>query len=64
MPTTTITAEERAIRERLVAESIHSGEMEGLSVSDEARADNAEFIEGTIDADEVVRRARSRYGLA
>lgn len=63
MATTTITAEERARRERIVAESIHSGEMEGLSISDEARADNAEYIEGSIDADEVVRRARARYGL-
>lgn len=64
MPTTTITAEERAERERIVAASIHSGEMEGLSISDEARADNDEYIAGVIDADEVVARARARHGLA
>lgn len=63
MSTTTITAEERAKRKRLVAESIHSGEMEGLAISDQAQADNDEFIEGVIDADEVVRRARARHGL-
>lgn len=63
MSITTITAAERAERERKVAEAIHSGEMEGLTVSAEARDDSAEYVAGRIDSAELVARARARYGL-
>jgi Antitoxin VbhA len=57
---TTITQSER---ERRVAEAIHSGEMEGLDVTPAGREDAAEYVAGRIDSDELVARARARYGL-
>lgn len=54
----------REIRERWVAEAIHSVEMEGLSVSAETRADADEYIAGSISSGELVARVRARYGLA
>jgi hypothetical protein len=56
------TAAERA-RRRIVDEAIHSGEMEGLSITDAARADVEEFVSGRIDADDLVTRAQARHGL-
>jgi hypothetical protein len=53
---------ERA-RRRIVDEAIHSGEMEGLTITDAARADAEEFVAGRIDADDLVTRARARHGL-
>lgn len=53
-----------AERERRVAEAIHSVEMEGLHVSPAGRADAQEYIAGTIDSDQLVARARARYGLS
>ncbi len=41
----------------------HSGEMEGLHVSPEARADAEEWIAGRLDVDELVERGRARYDL-
>lgn len=52
-----------AERERRVAEAVHSNEMEGLTISDACRADAQEYIAGVIDSDELVARARARYGL-
>lgn len=52
-----------AARECQVAEAIHSGEMEGLHVSAAGRADAGEYVAGRIDSDELVARARARYGL-
>lgn len=52
-----------AERARRVAEAIHSGEMEGFTVSAAGRADAEEYIAGRIDSDELVARARARYGL-
>jgi hypothetical protein len=60
----TISAAERELRERVVADAAHSSEMEGLSSTAEYRADAAAFVEGEFDADELVRRTRARYGLA
>ncbi len=51
-------------REALVAEAIHSGEMEGLRVDPVTREDAQEYITGQISSDELVARARARYGLA
>ena len=61
--TSTVTEITAAERERRVAEAIHSGEMEGLSVSPAGRQDAQEYIAGRISSDELVNRARSSYGL-
>lgn len=61
MTATTPTTE--AERARRVAEAIHSVQMEGLDVSPAGRADAQEYIAGRIDSDELVARARARYGL-
>ena len=58
--TTVTTAVERELR---VAEAIHSGEMEGLPVTAAGRQDAAEYVADRIDSDELVARARARYGL-
>jgi hypothetical protein len=60
-PATTLVTQ--AERERLVAEAIHSGEMEGLRLSAAGRRDAQEYIDGRIDTDELVARARARHGL-
>ena len=51
------------LRERIVEEAVHSGEMEGLHVDPATRADTAEYVAGRIDSNELVARARARYGL-
>lgn len=63
MTTSTVTATTEAERERRIAEAVHSGEMEGLHVTPAGRADAGEYIAGRIDSDELVARARARYGL-
>ena len=63
MTTSTVATITEAERERRVADAIHSGEMEGLSVSPAGRADAQEYIAGRLDSDELVARARARYGL-
>ncbi|AXH37457.1 hypothetical protein DVJ78_17910 (plasmid) [Humibacter sp. BT305] len=60
----TLTKAERDERERRVEEMIHSGEMEGLHVTAATRADADEYVAGRIDSDELVERARARYGLS
>lgn len=59
-----ISASERELRERIVADAAHSSGMEGLTASPEYRADATAFVAGEIDADELVARTRARYGLA
>ncbi len=63
MATSTDTMTMQAERARRVAEAVHSGEMEGLDVTPAGREDAQEYIAGRIDSDELVARARSRYGL-
>jgi hypothetical protein len=63
MATVTGVVDDRAARERVVAEAIHSGEMEGAYVSAAARADAAEYVAGRISGDDLAARARARYGL-
>jgi hypothetical protein len=58
-----LTVSEEVERRRLVDEAIHSGEMEGVSVDVDTRADTEDYIAGRIDSDELVERARARYGL-
>lgn len=51
-------------RADVVEAAIHSGEIEGLTVSDATRADADSYIAGRIDSNELVNRVRARYGLA
>ena len=59
----TATTPAETLRERVVQEAVHSGEMEGQGVTSATRADAAEYVAGRIDSDELVARARARYGL-
>ena len=59
-----ISEAEQAERQRHVEDAIHSGEMEGLHVDPSTLADADEYVAGVIDSDELVARARARYGLA
>jgi excisionase family DNA binding protein len=54
---------QRAERQRIVEEAIHSNKMEGLPITDAARADAVAFVSGKIDEDELVRITRARYGI-
>lgn len=67
-----MTASKRDTRSKLTTEAQrrfaleqaeHSGEMEGLHVSPETRADAEEWIAGCIDVDDFVARTRARYCL-
>ncbi|GAA1753698.1 hypothetical protein [Aeromicrobium alkaliterrae] len=50
-------------RSRLVAEAEHSGKMEGLTVTTTTKADAAKYVAGEFTTDELIDRARRRYGL-
>lgn len=52
-----------AERERIVAEAVHSVEMEGGRVDPDTLTDAQEYVAGRIDSDELVARTRARYGL-
>lgn len=60
----TITVAEIARRRRLLEQSEHSGDMEGLHITAAARADGEDYATGRIDMDEFVARGRARYGLS
>ena len=60
MSASTMTSAER---ERRVAEALHSGEMEGFTVDPATKNDSDDYVAGEIDSDELVARARARYGL-
>lgn len=60
----TISAAERELRERVVADAAHSSAMEGLTAGAEYRADAAAYAAGEFDVDELGRRTRARWGLA
>lgn len=51
-------------RAQYVEAAIHSGKIEGLTVSDATLADADSYIAGNIDSDELVDRVRARYGLS
>ena len=53
-----------AERTRWVDEALHSLAMPGFDVTSETLEGAAEFIAGDITSDELVTRARARYGLA
>jgi hypothetical protein len=52
------------VRAQFVEAAIHSGEIEGLLVSEATRSDADSCIAGTINSDELVDRVRARYGLS
>ncbi len=52
------------VRAQYVEAAIHSGEIEGLTVSGATLTDADSFIAGDIDSDEFVDRVRTRYGLS
>lgn len=54
---------EADVRERRVLAAVHSGEMEGLTVTPDTRRDAQEYVAGAITSDDLVARARARYGL-
>lgn len=52
------------VRAQQVDAAIHSGELEGLVVSEATRTDADSYVAGTIDSNELVDRVRARYGLS
>lgn len=54
---------ERDRRAALVAEGIQSARLEGGDVTDDYRRDAQDYIEGRVDADALIARTRTRYGL-
>ncbi|OOC52491.1 MULTISPECIES: antitoxin VbhA family protein [Nocardiopsis] len=52
-----------AQRRERVEETIHSGEMEGFTVTAAFRRDADAYVAGAIDVDDLVERTRRRYGL-
>lgn len=50
-------------RSKWVNEAAHSMSLEGLEVSDEYRAESEEYVTGKVTSDELVRKARARFGL-
>ena len=58
-----ISADEKAMRAKVVADAAHSSAMSGLETGDEYRSDAAAFVDGLIDVDDLRRRTRRRHGL-
>ena len=58
-----VSAEEQLLRAEDVRRIRHSTEMEGGFIPIEAQADQDAFARGEIDEEEMVRRARERFGL-
>ena len=58
-----ITPIEIARRSTALEQAEHSNELEGLHISNAARADGDDYAAGRIDIDEFVARGRARYGL-
>lgn len=50
-------------RRRRVEVAVHSGEMEGLHVTPDTRADAEEYVDGQIGVEELRARVRARYGV-
>ncbi|MBT1631479.1 antitoxin VbhA family protein [Curtobacterium flaccumfaciens] len=50
-------------RRRRAEIAVHSGEMEGLTITPATRGDAEDYVDGTISSSELVRRVRARYGL-
>lgn len=57
---TAISAAEHAERERIIAAAIHSGEMEGLHVTEATKADTDKYIDG--DSTSTSSRPRPAHG--
>lgn len=50
-------------RSKWVNEAAHSMSLEGLEVSDDYRAESQEYVAGKVTSEELVRKARARFGL-
>ncbi|MBV1780836.1 hypothetical protein KRR55_17110 [Paeniglutamicibacter sp. ABSL32-1] len=50
-------------RSAWVEAATHSMSLEGLEVSDEFRADSEDYVAGKVTSEELVRKARARFGL-
>lgn len=48
-------------RERLIEESIHSGQMEGAYVSTKFRQDAEQYVRGDISVEELVKLTKRRW---
>ena len=62
--TDVMTEAERAERQRRVEDAVHSNKVDGLHVNADTLSDADEYVTGRIDSDDLVARARARYGLA
>ncbi len=60
---TTITKAEQAERAEAIRQIRHSTEMEGGQSSDAARADQDAYVRGELAVEELVKRAKARYGI-
>lgn len=54
----------RGQRAENAAQSLHSAELEGHSVTPETQAEAELYVSGEIDSQELLRRVRARYGIA
>lgn len=54
--------QDETARRRRVEQADHSGRMEGLTLSDEARRAATAYAAGDIDSAELVKQMRGRYG--
>ena len=59
----TARSHERNRRAALVAEGIHSAQLEGGDVTENYQRDAQEYINGTITATQLLRRTQRRYGI-
>lgn len=57
-----ISAQEQAHRAEDARQARHSTEMEGVTTDSVTRSDEDEYVRGNIDEQELIRRARVRYG--
>ncbi len=51
-------------RAKNAAQSLHSAELEGHSVTPETQADTELYVSGEIDSQELLRRVKARYDVA
>ena len=50
-------------RAKNAAQSLHSAELEGHSVTPETQADTELYVSGEIDSQELLRRVKARYSI-
>ena len=55
--------EQRVQRQLAVESALASARLDGAEPSEQAKKDMASYIAGDLDTDELIARARGRYGL-